>query len=200
MSSLPPPLRRRRRRQGRLAGGRARQPGRPLRTHPPQRGLRGGRAGRPALGAAQGEAEVRRPLHGRPHGAGRPARGRAAAADAHERLRPRRRPRARRARRGPRPRGGDPRRDRPALRAGGGAARRRPGGAQRAQVAQARAGRPGLHRIRVGVGRPDTTDPEIVSAWVLGRFREPPRRGARAGGAGHADALERLLQDSEADA
>jgi PTH1 family peptidyl-tRNA hydrolase len=29
-------------------------------------------------------------------------------------------------------------------------------------------------RIRVGVGRPDTTDPEIVSAHVLGRFTEPP--------------------------
>lgn len=28
-------------------------------------------------------------------------------------------------------------------------------------------------RIRVGVGRPDSTDPEIVSAWVLGNFREP---------------------------
>jgi PTH1 family peptidyl-tRNA hydrolase len=28
-------------------------------------------------------------------------------------------------------------------------------------------------RLRVGVGRPDSTDPEIVSAWVLGRFREP---------------------------
>jgi PTH1 family peptidyl-tRNA hydrolase len=28
-------------------------------------------------------------------------------------------------------------------------------------------------RVRVGVGRPDTTDPEIVSAYVLGRFREP---------------------------
>ncbi len=27
-------------------------------------------------------------------------------------------------------------------------------------------------RIRVGVGRPDSTDPEIVSAYVLGRFRE----------------------------
>ncbi|HET8861619.1 MAG TPA: aminoacyl-tRNA hydrolase [Solirubrobacterales bacterium] len=27
-------------------------------------------------------------------------------------------------------------------------------------------------RIRVGVGRPDSTDPEIVSAHVLGRFRE----------------------------
>jgi PTH1 family peptidyl-tRNA hydrolase len=27
-------------------------------------------------------------------------------------------------------------------------------------------------RVRVGVGRPDSTDPEIVSAWVLGNFRE----------------------------
>lgn len=29
-------------------------------------------------------------------------------------------------------------------------------------------------RVRVGVGRPDSTDPEIVSAWVLGRFAESP--------------------------
>jgi PTH1 family peptidyl-tRNA hydrolase len=28
-------------------------------------------------------------------------------------------------------------------------------------------------RARVGVGRPASTDPEIVSAYVLGRFREP---------------------------
>jgi PTH1 family peptidyl-tRNA hydrolase len=28
-------------------------------------------------------------------------------------------------------------------------------------------------RVRVGVGRPDSTDPEIVSAYVLGRFSEP---------------------------
>jgi len=28
-------------------------------------------------------------------------------------------------------------------------------------------------RVRVGVGRPDSTDPEIVAAYVLGRFREP---------------------------
>jgi PTH1 family peptidyl-tRNA hydrolase len=28
-------------------------------------------------------------------------------------------------------------------------------------------------RLRVGVGRPDSTDPEIVSAYVLGRFSEP---------------------------
>jgi PTH1 family peptidyl-tRNA hydrolase len=30
----------------------------------------------------------------------------------------------------------------------------------------------GFMRVRVGVGRPDSTDPEIVAAYVLGRFRE----------------------------
>jgi PTH1 family peptidyl-tRNA hydrolase len=34
-------------------------------------------------------------------------------------------------------------------------------------------GSPDFARVRVGVGRPDSTDPEIVSAWVLGKFREP---------------------------
>jgi peptidyl-tRNA hydrolase, PTH1 family len=29
-----------------------------------------------------------------------------------------------------------------------------------------------FHRVRVGVGRPDTTDPEIVSAHVLGKWRK----------------------------
>jgi PTH1 family peptidyl-tRNA hydrolase len=31
-----------------------------------------------------------------------------------------------------------------------------------------------FRRVRVGVGRPDSTDPEIVSAHVLGRFSESP--------------------------
>jgi peptidyl-tRNA hydrolase, PTH1 family len=31
-------------------------------------------------------------------------------------------------------------------------------------------------RVRVGVGRPQETDPEIVSAHVLGRFSEPPEQ------------------------
>ena len=35
-------------------------------------------------------------------------------------------------------------------------------------------GSPDFARVRVGVGRPDSTDPEIVSSYVLGRFREPP--------------------------
>jgi PTH1 family peptidyl-tRNA hydrolase len=29
-------------------------------------------------------------------------------------------------------------------------------------------------RVRIGVGRPPTTDPDRVAAYVLGRFREPP--------------------------
>jgi peptidyl-tRNA hydrolase, PTH1 family len=33
-------------------------------------------------------------------------------------------------------------------------------------------GSPDFRRIRVGVGRPDTTDPEIVSRHVLSRFSE----------------------------
>src|SRR3954468_17436505 len=53
-------------------------------------------------------------------------------------------------------------------------------------------GSPDFQRIRVGVGRPDSTDPEIVSAHVLGRFREPKEEVSalveRA-----ADELERLV-------
>ena len=29
-------------------------------------------------------------------------------------------------------------------------------------------------RVRIGVGRPDSTDPDIVAAYVLGRFAEEP--------------------------
>jgi PTH1 family peptidyl-tRNA hydrolase len=35
-------------------------------------------------------------------------------------------------------------------------------------------GGPDFWRVRVGVGRPDSTDPEIVAAYVLGRFQESP--------------------------
>ena len=38
---------------------------------------------------------------------------------------------------------------------------------------KAHLGSPDFARIRIGVGRPDSTDPEIVSSWVLGRFTEP---------------------------
>jgi PTH1 family peptidyl-tRNA hydrolase len=30
-----------------------------------------------------------------------------------------------------------------------------------------------FHRVRVGVGRPDSTDPEVVAGYVLSRFAEP---------------------------
>jgi PTH1 family peptidyl-tRNA hydrolase len=33
-------------------------------------------------------------------------------------------------------------------------------------------GGPDFHRVRVGVGRPDSTDPDIVAAYVLGRWRQ----------------------------
>jgi len=29
-----------------------------------------------------------------------------------------------------------------------------------------------FHRVRIGVGRPDTTDPDLVAAYVLGRWRQ----------------------------
>jgi peptidyl-tRNA hydrolase, PTH1 family len=49
-----------------------------------------------------------------------------------------------------------------------------------------------FRRIRVGVGRPDTTDPEIVSAHVLGRFSEP-REEVQALVERAADELDRLV-------
>jgi PTH1 family peptidyl-tRNA hydrolase len=48
-------------------------------------------------------------------------------------------------------------------------------------------------RIRVGVGRPDSTDPEIVSAHVLGRFREPRAEVEALIGAA-AEEAERLVE------
>ena len=49
-----------------------------------------------------------------------------------------------------------------------------------------------FRRIRVGVGRPDTTDPEIVSAHVLGRFSEPQGE-VRELVESAADELERVV-------
>jgi PTH1 family peptidyl-tRNA hydrolase len=53
-------------------------------------------------------------------------------------------------------------------------------------------GSPDFRRVRVGVGRPDTTDPEIVSAHVLGRFSEP-REEVRDLIERAADATERAI-------
>jgi peptidyl-tRNA hydrolase, PTH1 family len=54
-------------------------------------------------------------------------------------------------------------------------------------------GDPGFARVRVGVGRPDTTDPDLVAAYVLGRWRRPEAEVAalveRA-----ADAAQRIVE------
>ena len=47
-------------------------------------------------------------------------------------------------------------------------------------------------RVRVGVGRPESTDPEIVSRYVLGRFSENPD-DVRALVESAVDALERRV-------
>jgi PTH1 family peptidyl-tRNA hydrolase len=48
-------------------------------------------------------------------------------------------------------------------------------------------------RVRVGVGRPDSTDPEIVASYVLGRFREPKAEVEALVGSA-ADETERLVE------
>jgi peptidyl-tRNA hydrolase, PTH1 family len=57
-------------------------------------------------------------------------------------------------------------------------------------------GGPDFLRVRVGVGRPDSSDPEIVSSYVLGRFREDPAQVRdlieRA-----ADAVQRIVRGQE---
>jgi PTH1 family peptidyl-tRNA hydrolase len=54
-------------------------------------------------------------------------------------------------------------------------------------------GSPDFWRVRVGVGRPDSTDPEIVSSYVLGKFREPSDEVAALIG-GAADEAGRLVE------
>ena len=48
-------------------------------------------------------------------------------------------------------------------------------------------------RVRGGVGRPDSTDPEVVSSHVLSRFREPDEE-VRALIAAAADEAERVVE------
>jgi peptidyl-tRNA hydrolase, PTH1 family len=57
---------------------------------------------------------------------------------------------------------------------------------------RAELGSPDFMRVRVGVGRPESTDPEIVSAYVLGRFTEPPAE-VRELIARAADEVEQVL-------
>jgi PTH1 family peptidyl-tRNA hydrolase len=53
-------------------------------------------------------------------------------------------------------------------------------------------GGPDFHRVRVGVGRPDSTDPDIVAGYVLGRFSEPAD-DVRALISAAADEVERVV-------
>jgi PTH1 family peptidyl-tRNA hydrolase len=54
-------------------------------------------------------------------------------------------------------------------------------------------GSPDFWRVRVGVGRPDSTDPEVVSSYVLSRFREP-REQVRGLIERAAEETERLVE------
>ena len=47
-------------------------------------------------------------------------------------------------------------------------------------------------RVRIGVGRPDSTDPDIVASYVLGRWRQPEDE-VRALEQRAADAAERIV-------
>jgi PTH1 family peptidyl-tRNA hydrolase len=57
---------------------------------------------------------------------------------------------------------------------------------------KAELGGPDFQRVRVGVGRPDSTDPDIVAGYVLGRFSEPPAEVAALISSA-ADEVERLV-------
>jgi peptidyl-tRNA hydrolase, PTH1 family len=51
-------------------------------------------------------------------------------------------------------------------------------------------------RVRAGVGRPDSTDPEVVSKYVLSRFREPKEEVELLIGSA-ADEVERLIEEMD---
>ena len=53
-------------------------------------------------------------------------------------------------------------------------------------------GSPDFARVRIGIGRPDTTDPEIVSSYVLGRWRQSPAEVTELVDRA-ADAVERIV-------
>ena len=54
-------------------------------------------------------------------------------------------------------------------------------------------GGPDFWRVRAGVGRPESSDPEVVSAYVLGRFRES-KAEVEALVARAAEETERLVE------
>ena len=52
-----------------------------------------------------------------------------------------------------------------------------------------------FHRVRIGVGRPDSTDPEVVAGHVLGRWRQPAAE-VRALVAAAADEAAAIVEGS----
>ena len=64
-------------------------------------------------------------------------------------------------------------------------------------VAQGLGGRD-FWRVRAGVGRPDSTDPDVVANYVLSRFREPDDE-VRALIERAADETERVVREIAAD-
>lgn len=57
-------------------------------------------------------------------------------------------------------------------------------------------GSPEFRRVRIGVGRPPTTDPDRVAAYVLSRFKEP-RRDVELVVEQAADAAEKLVLEGD---
>jgi peptidyl-tRNA hydrolase, PTH1 family len=57
---------------------------------------------------------------------------------------------------------------------------------------KAQLGTADFYRVRIGVGRPDSTDPEIVAAYVLGKYRQPKTEVEALIDAA-ADAAERII-------
>jgi PTH1 family peptidyl-tRNA hydrolase len=61
---------------------------------------------------------------------------------------------------------------------------------------KAQLGTTDFHRVRIGVGRPPTTDPERVAAYVLGKFAQP-RADVQELIERAADAAETVIRGSE---
>lgn len=55
-------------------------------------------------------------------------------------------------------------------------------------------GSPDFQRVRIGVGRPDSTDPEIVAGYVLGRWRQPREEVAALVGAA-VSVVEKVMRE-----
>ena len=154
------------------------QPGPGVRRHPAQRRLRGRAPSSPRRwDLPRARKKLQRAARRRPKRPRRAAGRGPAAADLHERLRRLGRAGAGLAQGAARPARRRPRRDRPALRRDPGprsvAASPATTGSRASSAGSASAE---FWRVRVGVGRPDSTDPEIVSSYVLSALPRAPGR------------------------